>query len=324
MIGIGVIGLGVMGRIHLANLLRHPDRVEIVAVFDPNSETSNYVSATTGAKIAESAEELISDEDVAAVIIASPANLHWPQVRKAIELGKPVFVEKPLVTSKGDEQEIRSLFGTPAEKLVWVGFMRRFDPAYLALKEKLDSGILGQPIFAEMSHRNPAVPDSFDDAAYMLETFVHECDVSAWLFDNRLASVQVDGLGPIAPGTSRHDPKFLTLQTDSGVVIRVSGHITNGYGYEIRCEVVGNSGQLSLDDSLWQQGGAPTGNHAANWGARFALAYQNIIDSWLNDLEQNSHRGAGLESGLEASRAAWALMAALEQPGKPQAIEPLG
>lgn len=322
MLKIGIIGLGVMGRIHASNLALEKGAV-IHSVFDPKDTDAQLVAQSSGAKLFENPDALIRDPQVDAILIASPAHFHWEQVKLAVAHGKPVFVEKPLITDPSEKHEVEKLLETAAADSVWLGFMRRFDPSFAQLKRALDSNEIGSAIFAEMSHRNPAVPESFDDFSYMLETFVHECDIASWLFGEQIVAAQIDALGALGSGTQRHDPIFATLFLESGLPIRLTGHINNSYAYEIRCEVVGSSGSIKLDDRLWvrDQKTAPDVSRAENWGSRFSVAYSSILSGWLADISGSRHTGTSMADGLRASKAAWALFQGISKPGAKISVE---
>lgn len=319
MLRIGVIGLGTMGQIHLANLSSRPDEVQVVAVFDPDKDTVDSVVGETGIRQCGDAAELIFAEDVDAVLIASPAVQHWDQITFCLKAGKYVFCEKPLVTDAASLSEIQSVMRTGAAQRIWVGFMRRRDLAFCGLKADVDSGAIGRVVFSEMSHRNPFVPDSFTDEDYMLETFIHECDVVQWMLSDSISLVQVDAVAQEKEGAQRHDPQFITMTTATGSIVRLTGHISNGYGYDIRCEVVGEKGSRNLDDSLWagERAGAADSLVSGHWSERFAQAYRDVIFSWIDDVVEGKHTGAGLHDGLRASQVAWALIEAIKHPGIP-------
>lgn len=322
MLGIGVIGLGAMGLIHLETLQTLTPRVRVSSVFDVVDNATARVAADAGARVANSAEDVVRDPSVDAVLIASPAPQHADVVRSCLEVGKPVFCEKPVVTSRTQWSELAGFLDTPGEVLVWTGFMRRFDPAFVALRTRYQEDQVGQAIFLDMAHRNPAVPITFGNDAYMNETFIHEFDVLRWLLGEEIVAVQVDRLGPVRTGGVLNDPQHLTLWSESGVTCRISGHITNDYGYEIRCEIVGQRGSVSLSSSPSDGEQPPLGDSSfsSNWADRFEDAYRSIVRSWVADLEKGMHTGVGLRDALAASAVALAGVEAQREPGRPVTV----
>jgi myo-inositol 2-dehydrogenase/D-chiro-inositol 1-dehydrogenase len=317
MIRVGVIGLGVMGAIHLRNLSRPGSLASVSAVYDPVAEAVAEACERTGATPAGDSHEVIAATSVDAILIAAPAPLHAELMSLSIAAGKPVFCEKPLVTDISDYRRLTALSESGADSLVWAGFMRRFDQAFVALRDTYQRGDVGQAVFLDMAHRNPSVPATFTNDAYMNETFIHEFDVTRWLLGEDIVTVQVDTVGPTRPGTPLNDPLFVTAWTQSGIPIRISGHITNGYGYDIRCEIVGERGAVQLGGGRLGDARSTGPILAENWGDRFADAYTAILDSWLADLDSARHTGVGLSEGLAASAAALAGLRALGSPGVP-------
>lgn len=322
MIRVGVIGVGVMGGIHLHNLNRPGSRATVTAVFDPVADAVAQACERSGAKPAFDPQAVIADTSVDAVVIAAPAPMHADLISLCVAAGKPVFCEKPVVTDVADYRRLTALCESDPDGGVWVGFMRRFDPAFIALRNTYQSGGVGQAVFLNMAHRNPSVPATFTNDAYMNETFIHEFDATRWLLSEDIVAVQVDGVGPTQPGTSLNDPLFLTAWSESGTPIRITGHITNGYGYDIRCEIVGDAGSAHLGGSYSEPENAspPSPGLAATWAERFADAYRDIVDSWITDLDSGQHTGVGLVDGLAASAVALASRRALDTPGVPITI----
>jgi myo-inositol 2-dehydrogenase/D-chiro-inositol 1-dehydrogenase len=319
MLGVGVIGLGVMGQIHAQNLLALSSSVTITAVYDTNAKAMSRLVISSGARPAIDALDVVVDPSVDAVVVAHPAHLHAELIAACVAAKKAVFCEKPVATTISQYQALRALADSDAADLIWVGFMRRFDPSFVDLRDRYRAGDIGSAVFLDMAHRNPGVPSTFGNDAYMAETLIHEFDVTRWILGEDISSIQVDSMGPVPEGMVLNDPQFVTLRTVSGVQARIAGHITNGYGYDIRCEIVGDQGALSLDSRLWRvTTAAPPGDHlAASWTDRFQIAYRQILTDWLSDLNKARHTGVRLADGLAASAVALAGYEAICHPGQP-------
>lgn len=286
---VGVIGCGAMGRIHLGTLLER-DGVVVSGVTDPSSHAIDALGLPDSIRVYPDAGALIDSDTVDQVVIASPAALHADSLVQAIEAGKAVYCEKPLVTTMPDSVRVRDAESRAGRPLVWVGFMRRFDPAFLALKNDLAGGVLGDISYALLSHRNPSVPGSFGNTDYMLETFIHEFDALRWLLETEVATIEVLSATPLQP-ESLADPQLLSLTTRDGQHVMIDGHITNGYGYDIRCEVVGRHGSRALVDYADSSGVSP--RPYPNWATRFEVAYREALFAWIEDVGNERHTGVG-------------------------------
>lgn len=307
-LGVGVIGCGAMGQIHLHSLIARPTDVRVVGVCDPYPDQIAAAGLPAEVEVFPDSRRLLAHPEIDLVVIASPAALHASDLVASLEAGKLVYCEKPLVTSTEDHRRISTLEAHYGRAMVWVGFMRRFDPMFQALKADLSANVIGAVSHGILSHRNPSVPTSFTDAGYMLETFIHEFDTVRWLLGVEIETISVGGERRTTSGLM--DPQFVTLTTNGGHRVMVEGHITNGYGYDIRCEVVGERGSKSLVDYA-----AETNISAephANWATRFSVAYRSAIDAWIDDVTAQTHTGvtshdaeralAVALSGIEAQR----------------------
>ena len=176
-------------------------------------------SLQVDAKVYASAQELINTADLDAVVVASWGPTHEEFVMASIAAGKPVFCEKPLaVTAEGCRKIVDAEIAY-GKKLVQVGFMRRYDQGYRALKETILAGTIGAPLMLHCAHRNPTAPGFSGDMA-ITDSLVHELDVLRWLLDEDYVSAQV-----IQPKRTRladeglQDPHIILLETTQGIRI---------------------------------------------------------------------------------------------------------
>src|SRR6266545_936942 len=156
---VGVIGVGMIGQDHIRRVTQVLSGGSIVAVSDVDSARAESVaSGLPDAKVHNSGQDLISDGEVDAVLVASWGPTHEEFVLASIEVGKPVFCEKPLAATKEACLRIVDAEVASGRRLVQVGFMRRYDAAYQDLKAALVDGAIGAPLLMHCAHRNPSVP----------------------------------------------------------------------------------------------------------------------------------------------------------------------
>jgi myo-inositol 2-dehydrogenase/D-chiro-inositol 1-dehydrogenase len=261
---------------------------EVTGVTDANREVAEEVaSRLKNASVYATGEELIAAADVDAVLVCSWGPTHETYVLAAIAAGKPVFCEKPLATTPEACRNIIDAEVAFGRRLVQVGFMRRYDAAYRALKAVIDSGEVGAPLMYYSGHRNPSVPDSYTKDMAIVDTAVHDFDVSRWLLGEEFAAIRVIAAKPNRHGGDLQDPLLMILETESGVLVNVETSVNIKYGYDIRGEVVGEDGTAALADR------GPVVVRSANrvgvgvpvdWRERFIAAYDVEFQEWIHAL----------------------------------------
>jgi UDP-N-acetylglucosamine 3-dehydrogenase len=180
---VGICGLGTMGRNHLRILLSQPE-VEIVAVADPSESARDDVRARlSDVRAHADALLMLTEEDLDALVVAAPTTQHASIVRVALEQGVPVLVEKPLAATVAEAVELVAL----AERtgtLLQVGHVERFNPAVLALAEKLQEGALSR-IYSVKTVRGGPRPDRIRDVGVAVDLATHDVDVICHLVGSR-------------------------------------------------------------------------------------------------------------------------------------------
>lgn len=291
---IGVIGTGMIGQDHIRRLTHVVSGAEVVAVTDANELVAKEVgSRLPGASVHATGEDLIADERVDAVVVCSWGPSHEAYVVAAVAAGKPVFCEKPLATTPEACRNIIVAEVAHGSRLVQVGFMRRYDESYRALKKVIDSGQIGAPLIYFSGHRNPAVPDHYTKDMAIVDTAVHDFDVTRWLLGEEFAAIRVLAAKPNSMGGELQDPLLMILESESGVLVNVETSVNIRYGYDIRGEVIGESGTAALADrglvvvrSAHQVGVTVP----EDWRERFIAAYDVEFQEWINEVVA----GAGL------------------------------
>jgi myo-inositol 2-dehydrogenase/D-chiro-inositol 1-dehydrogenase len=285
---VGVIGTGMIGQDHIRRLTEVVSGAEVVAVTDANEEVAKEVaSRLPGATLHVSGEDLISDDSVDAVIVCSWGPTHEAYVLAAIAAGKPVFCEKPLATTTEACRNIIDAEVAHGSRLVQVGFMRRYDESYRALKDVIDSGRIGAPLMYFSGHRNPSVPDHYTKDMAIVDTAVHDFDVTRWLLGEELTAIRVIAAKPNSLGGDLQDPLLMVVESESGVVVTVETSVNIRYGYDIRGEVVGETGTAALADRglvVLRSANQAGVSVPEDWRERFIAAYDVEFQEWINAL----------------------------------------
>src|SRR5260221_861552 len=153
MLKVAVIGPGFIGSVHAKNFARHPG-AELVAVSDANIEMANKVALATGARAESDVEEVFSDKDIQAVLIATTTDTHVDFLSRAADAGKAIYCEKPISLDYEEaEKAVQAVRGAGVP--VMLGFNRRFDASHAAVKEAVEQGEVGKVEIVQLTSRGP-------------------------------------------------------------------------------------------------------------------------------------------------------------------------
>lgn len=304
---LGVIGTGAIGQEHIRRLSQTLLGSEVVALTDINLDQAAKVARDLGltAEVYPDGHALIAAPNVDAVLVTSWGPSHEEFVLSAIAAGKPVFCEKPLaVTAEGCRRIVDAEIAY-GKRLVQVGFMRPYDEGYRALKAVIDSGQIGEPLMLHCAHRNPTVGENYKTDMAITDTLIHEIDVLRWLLDDDYVSVQV--VFPRKSGKAfahLKDPQIVLLETAKGTRIDVEVFVNCQYGYDIQCEVVGETGIARLPEPSQVQlrSGAKLSNAILmDWKDRFIAAYDVELQAFIDSVRAGQIGGPSAWDGYAAA-----------------------
>lgn len=324
-INVGVIGTGMIGALHIESLTRRIARSNVTAVFDVDTARAAEVAAAAGAEAVATAEELVRRDDVDAVLIASPGFAHAEAVLDTLSVGKPMLCEKPLATTEQDAARVVEAEAALGKQLIQLGFMRRVDPGYVEVKTSLENGSIGEPLMAHMFHRNATPPPGFNDELAMNDSYAHEVDISRWLFGDEIVAVRVlQGKSSPSVEEGVHDPQVLVLEMAGGALVLAEAYLANGFGYDVRCEVVGSAGTAELATprlSRLTGVGSVSEIISPTWKERFGITYEIELQAWIDSLLSGQPVLANAWDGYAVAAVAAASVAAIGESGARVPVE---
>jgi len=301
-VNVGVVGLGRIGRFHAANLAGRIPESRLVRVVDAVEEVARDVGRRLGVGWSTRYEDLLSDPEIEAVVIASPTPLHAQMAEAAAAAGKHVFCEKPV---SPDPQEtyrvVRVAEG--AGVLFQVGFHRRFDPDYRAARERISAGEIGEVYLFRTSLRDMR-PPGFDyirgSGGFFADVTLHDFDTARWMI-GEIDEVTAFGAALSDPGFEEVgdiDNAVVVLRFESGALGVLDNSRVAGYGYECSSEILGSQATLRIDNHRRVAVQTLTPNrvcqdYVSDFVERFAEAYRLELEHFLRAVREGERPEVG-------------------------------
>ncbi|GHG69771.1 Gfo/Idh/MocA family protein [Streptomyces griseocarneus] len=305
-LGVAVIGTGRMGSDHVRRIDEVISGARVAAVVDIDGERAAAVAASVAdcAAYTDPAAAM-ADDAVDAVLIASPGPAHEAALLEAFAHDLPVLCEKPLTPDAASALRVMEAEVRLGHRRAQVGFMRRYDAEFQQLKALLDSGAFGRTLMLHCTHRNAATPPGFTDQMIIHDSVVHEIDVARWLLGQEITSVTVLRPAPsaAAPG-GLSDPQLVLFETEGGAIVDVEAFLNCGFGYQVRCEAVGERGTARAGDAhglYVNAAGRWGGEIAPDYVVRFRSAYDREVQAWVDATRRDETTGPGVWDGYAAA-----------------------
>jgi predicted dehydrogenase len=253
-LGIGVLGVGEMGKRHAENLRHLVPHAELIAIADVDGARAARVAAELEIEQSyASLDAMLEDKNIAAVVIATPDKFHADAVKAAALAGKHVLCEKPLGLTTGSAQEALLAVEKAGVRLQ-VGFMRRYDPAHVAAKKQIEAGEIGEPVVFKSLGRDKDLPpigayQSRINGMLFFNSTIHDFDMARWLTSDEVAEVHAFGTVAIRPEIAEFGDvvaSTVNLRFRQGAIGNVESYVQGLYGYDVRTEIVGSKGTILI------------------------------------------------------------------------------
>jgi len=304
---IALIGAGRIGRIHGANALAHP-ALSLSHVVDPMAENAEAAARDTGAAIAD-LDAVLADPAVDGVIVASSTDTHLDYCVRAHAAGKAVFCEKPIDM---DLARARAAAASLAGARLFLGFNRRFDPNFRALKAGLDAGRVGGLESLQITSNDPAPPPiSYVKVSGGLfkDMAIHDFDMARWLLGEEPSEVFAWGSCLVDPAIGEAgdvDTARTVLKTGSGKLCVIANSRRSGFGYDQRIEAYGSGGMIRADNvtestvQVWTEAGSQADRFQNFFLDRYARAYRAEMAHFADILDGKAQPEIGYADGVAA------------------------
>jgi scyllo-inositol 2-dehydrogenase (NAD+) len=312
-LGVGVLGVGDMGKRHAENVLRLVPEARLLAVADPSADRLQSVAAELEIeRMFASLDDLLEQKEIDCVVIAAPDKFHASSIRAAAAAGKHILCEKPLATNLTDAHQALDAVARAGVHLQ-LGFMRRYDPGYRAANERIEAGEIGEPVLFKSIGRDRDAPplsayQSKLNGMLLYNNTIHDFDLARWLMHDDVVEVQTYATVAIRPEVAQYGDvvaSVVNLKYQRGAIGNIESFVQATYGYDIRTEIVGSKGSI-LVGSLQQ---TPVTFLNRNGGtqvlqdhflARFASAYVLEVQDFIHSVVSEKTPRVTGEDGLRA------------------------
>lgn len=320
MLRFGLIGAGRIGKVHALAVQNVPG-AKIVAVTDVITEAAATLAQQLQAEVI-SVDDMFSAGRVDAIIIASSTDTHAPLIKRCAANTLPVFCEKPIdldyAHAASCAEEVQSS-GIP----FMLGFNRRFDPQFAALKQQISHGHIGKLETLIITSRDPAPPPIEYikvSGGLFRDMMIHDFDMARWLLNEEPVSLYATGsclVDPAIAAVGDVDTASVTLTTASGALAIISNSRRACYGYDQRIEAFGAKGMLQVSNQLEHgltfagQDGIVTAKPQHFFLERYADAYRIELTAFVLALQNNTPMPTNEQDGLASLKLADAAVESL-------------
>jgi inositol 2-dehydrogenase len=253
-LGMGVVGVGAMGKRHAENIRRLIPEARLIAIADSDLQRSRQVAAELEIEhYYNSVEALIERKDIQAVAVVTPAKFHGAAVKACARAGKDIFCEKPLTLTVEEADEVLSVTAKAGVRLQ-PGHVRRYDPSHVRAKQRIEAGEIGDPVIFKSLARDPAPPpvsymQSGVNGMFFQDSTVHEFDLGRWIMSDEIAELHAYGAVLVFPEAAQFndiDTALVNMKFSRGALGAIENYMQSAYGYDIRTEIVGSKGTILL------------------------------------------------------------------------------
>ena len=309
----GIIGAGRIGKIHAGNVAARKD-CEVAFVADADASAASSLAAATGGKVG-SIDEIFASSQVDAVAICAPTDMHADLIERAARAKKAIFCEKPIDLDADRIAKCLEVVKSTGATLM-VGFNRRFDPNFAALRQRIADGMIGNLEIVSITSRDPSPPPVsyiVRSGGLFRDMMIHDFDMARFVLGEEPISVSAMGSALVDKAIGEAgdvDTAIVILETKSGKVAQISNSRRATYGYDQRVEAHGSKGMIhagNIKETTVEFAGAGgfSSDKVLNFFLeRYASAYRAELDAFVEAVKSGAKPNPSGEDGLRANRLA--------------------
>ncbi len=255
MIKVGIIGAGRIGKVHAESISKYVSNAVVEAIADPlmSEKTRKWAKELGIQNIFTNHEDILNNKDIQAVLVCSSTDTHSQISIEAAKAGKHVFCEKPI---DHDLERIKKVLDVVEESGVkfQVGFNRRFDHNFKAVKKAVVDGTIGEPHIIKITSRDPSAPPAEYvkvSGGMFLDMTIHDFDMVRYLSGSEVVEVYAMGNVLVDEEIGEAgdiDTAIITMKLENGALAVIDNSREAAYGYDQRAEVFGSKGSVSVSN----------------------------------------------------------------------------
>jgi len=322
MVKLACFGAGRIGQVHASNAARHPD-VQLAYIVDPiTGPHLTELAQRVGAQITDT-DTVFSDNSIDGIIIASSTNSHADLLLRAAQTKKAVFCEKPISL---DFSLTRKVYDTVTASGIpcMLGFQRRYDASFRAVKDRIESGVSGRMEQLTMQSRDPSPPPGSyvkTSGGMFRDSSIHDVDMARFLLDEEIATVYAVGSCLISEEIGQAgdiDSLMITLTSISGRMAQITACRRGPMGYDQRLEALCANEVLNVENqpqnvlSISTPAGKLQTAPENYFIERYRQAYRDEMNAFVDLIKSGKHPLAGIYDGYEAQRLVEAALASMQ------------
>lgn len=323
MLKIGIIGAGCIGKVHLESISYHVKNATVTAMADPfmNEETEKLIRSYGVSKVTKDYKDILNDKDIDAVLVCSSTDTHAAISIEAINAGKHVFCEKPVDHSIEKIQAVADALKEHPDIKFQVGFNRRFDHNFAAIRKAYDDGKIGEAHILKITSRDPEPPNPAYikvSGGIFLDMTIHDFDMACFLTDSDVEELYVNSAVLVDPAIGEQgdvDTAIITMKMANGALAVIDNSRKAAYGYDQRAELFGSKGMVATSNDTVSSavisnadgvtGEKPLFFFLERYMGSFSEEMRQFTEAVINDTEVPVGIHAGLQSvkiGLAARK----------------------
>lgn len=323
MLKIGIIGAGRIGKVHLDSISYHVKNATVTAMADPfmNEETEKLIRSYGVSKVTKDYKDILNDTDIDAVLVCSSTDTHAAISIEAINAGKHVFCEKPVDHSIEKIQAVADALKEHPDIKFQVGFNRRFDHNFAAIRKAYDDGKIGEAHILKITSRDPEPPNPAYikvSGGIFLDMTIHDFDMACFLTDSDVEELYVNSAVLVDPAIGEQgdvDTAIITMKMANGALAVIDNSRKAAYGYDQRAELFGSKGMVATSNDTVSSavisnadgvtGEKPLFFFLERYMGSFSEEMRQFTEAVINDTEVPVGIHAGLQSvkiGLAARK----------------------